>query len=169
MIHLIFTAGGLTTYRVHHTNEIAQSEACSGKEFVHYWLHGAFLEDETGKMSKSKGEFLRFKLLEDKGYTALDYRYMCLGTHYRKRLIFNWELLDSAKTALARIRQKVVELKNLNTNFTNDSTNDTNLETGEGKELAREYENKFHEAINDDLNFSEALAVMWGVTKDMKN
>ena len=110
--------GGIDHIPIHHTNEIAQSEACNGKEYVHYWLHGAFLEEDSGKMSKSKGEFLTFAFLKNKGYSPLDYRYMCLGTHYRKRLIFSWEILDSAKTALGRIKQKVTELKKADTDST---------------------------------------------------
>jgi len=146
--------GGIDHIPIHHTNEIAQSESCTGKKFVNYWVHGAFLEEEgSEKMSKSKGEFLTVKTLMDKGYSPLDYRYMCLGTHYRKRLLFDWEKLDSAKTALGRIRQKVVELKKEN------SSDSSNLSY---------YKQKFLESINDDLNMPEALAVLWGVVRDEK-
>ncbi len=147
--------GGIDHIPIHHTNEIAQSEACNGKPFVHYWLHGAFLDDVTGKMSKSKGDFLRLKLLTDKGYSPVDYRYMLLGTHYRKRLIFSWELLDSAKNARSRLMNKINELReNKDTDFT-DSTDTVNI-----------YKQRFLEAINDDLNMPEGLAVMWDTLRE---
>ncbi len=146
--------GGIDHVPVHHTNEIAQSEACNGLESAHYWMHGAFLEEESGKMSKSKGEFLRVKTLVDKGYSPLDYRYMCLITHYRKRLLFSWDVLDSAKTARTRLKSRVKSLKDNATNFTND-TNSVN-----------KYKEKFLASINDDLNMSEALAVVWDTLKD---
>jgi cysteinyl-tRNA synthetase len=149
--------GGIDHIPIHHTNEIAQSESCTGKKFVNYWLHGAFLEEEgSEKMSKSKGEFLTVKTLMDKGYSPLDYRYMCLGTHYRKRLLFDWEKLDSAKTALNRIRQKVIELKKENLSDSSDSSDSS------------DYKQKFLESINDDLNMPEGLAVLWGVVREEK-
>ena len=149
--------GGIDHIPIHHTNEIAQSEACNGKEFVHYWLHGAFLDDETGKMSKSKGAFLTFAFLKDKGYSALDYRYMCLGTHYRKRLIFNWDILESAKTAHGRLIRNILELRKMDSPDSSDSSDSSDS-----------YKKKFLEAVNDDLNMPEALAVLWGVQKDEK-
>lgn len=147
--------GGIDHVPIHHTNEIAQSEACTGKPFVHYWLHGAFLEEESGKMSKSKGEFLRVETLVKHGYSPLDYRYLCLGTHYRKRLLFSWELLDSAKTALARLKNRIKTIKaEAPPNYTND-TNLTNV-----------YSERFISAVNDDLNMPEALAVIWDMLRD---
>ncbi|HOE89610.1 MAG TPA: cysteine--tRNA ligase, partial [Sphaerochaeta sp.] len=82
--------GGIDAIPVHHTNEIAQSEAATGKKWVNYWLHGEFLLDETGKMSKSKGEFLTLSLLKEKGFDPMDYRYFTLGGHYRSQLRFNF-------------------------------------------------------------------------------
>lgn len=148
--------GGIDHIPVHHTNEIAQSEACNGKPFVHYWLHGAFLEEESGKMSKSKGEFLRLKLLMDKGYSPMDYRYLCLGTHYRKRLLFSWELLDQSKAVLGRLKQNIIKFK--------DSSDSSNL--SDSKDLKVKYQNDFNESVNDDLNMPQALAVLWGVVRD---
>ncbi len=145
--------GGIDHIPVHHTNEIAQSESCNGKPFVHYWLHGAFLEEEAGKMSKSKGEFLRVMTLIDKGYTPMDYRYLCLGTHYRKRLLFSWDLLDQAKVTLGRLRQNIARLKDL--------SNSSNLSDSD-------YKNDFLASVNDDLNMPQALAVIWGVVRDEK-
>ncbi len=150
--------GGIDHVPIHHTNEIAQSEACNGKPFVHYWLHGAFLEEESGKMSKSKGEFLRVKTLVDKGYSPLDYRYLCLGTHYRKRLLFSWEILEQAKTAMARLKQNVQQIRDeAKKNF---DARDASMPEGERE--------KFLEAVNDDLNMPQALAVLWGVVRNDK-
>ena len=150
--------GGIDHVPIHHTNEIAQSEACNGKPFVHYWLHGAFLEEESGKMSKSKGEFLRVKTLVDKGYSPLDYRYLCLGTHYRKRLLFSWEILDQAKTAMTRLKQNVQQIRDdAKKNF---DTRDASMPEGERE--------KFLEAVNDDLNMPQALAALWGVIRNDK-
>jgi cysteinyl-tRNA synthetase len=150
--------GGIDHIPIHHTNEIAQSESCTGKPMANYWMHGAFLEEESGKMSKSKGEFLRLKLLMDKGYSPLDYRYLCLGTHYRKRLLFSWEILDQAKVSFSRLKQNILALK----------------EAVKGKadprdaSMPKEAKEKFTEAVNDDLNMPQALAVMWGVVRDEK-
>lgn len=146
--------GGIDHVPIHHTNEIAQSEACTGKKFVNYWLHGAFLEEEDGKMSKSKGEFLRLQVLIDKGYSPLDYRYMCLGTHYRKRLLFSWEILDQSRAAYTRLKNKIKDLSDLS------NSSDLNANT------VIKYKEKFLQRINEDLNMPEALAVMWEVLKD---
>ncbi len=150
--------GGIDHIPIHHTNEIAQSEACNGKPFVHYWMHGAFLEEESGKMSKSKGEFLRVETLIKHGYTPLDYRYLCLGTHYRKRLLFSWEILDQAKTAFARLKQNVQQIRDdVKKNF---DSRDASMPADE--------KDKFNEAVNDDLNMPQALAVLWGVIRNDK-
>jgi cysteinyl-tRNA synthetase len=158
--------GGIDHIPIHHTNEIAQSEACTGKKFVNYWLHGAFLEEESGKMSKSKGEFLRLKLLMDKGYDPLDYRFMCLGTHYRKRLLFSWEILDQAKNAFERLKNKIAELVDY-AGYGSSSSAGQNLSIG-GNSALNEYRQRFLEAINDDLNMPEALAVMWDIFRETK-
>ena len=150
--------GGIDHIPVHHTNEIAQSEACTGKPFAHYWMHGAFLEEESGKMSKSKGEFLRVKTLVDKGYSPLDYRYLCLGTHYRKRLLFSWEILEQAKTAMTRLKQNVQQIRDEAKKYFD--ARDASLPEGE--------RDKFLEAVNDDLNMPQALAVLWGVVRNDK-
>ena len=150
--------GGIDHIPVHHTNEIAQSETCNGKPFVHYWLHGAFLEEESGKMSKSKGEFLRLQLLVDKGYSAMEYRYMCLGTHYRKRLLFSWDILDQAKGTYGRLRQSVQQIRD-------DARKNFDARDASMPESERD---KFREAVNDDLNMPQALAVLWGVVRSDK-
>lgn len=150
--------GGIDHVPIHHTNEIAQSEACTGKPFAHYWMHGAFLEEESGKMSKSKGEFLRVDTLIKHGYAPMDYRYLCLGTHYRKRLLFSWEILEQAKTAMTRLKQNIQQIRDdAKKNF---DERDASMPEGERE--------KFLEAVNDDLNMPQALAVLWGVVRNDK-
>ena len=159
--------GGIDHVPIHHTNEIAQSESCTGKKFVNYWLHGAFLEEESGKMSKSKGEFLRLKTLTDKGYNPLDYRYMCLGTHYRKRLLFSWDILDQSKSALARLKNKIQELVGY-AGYNPTPAGSTQKLTISGDSALAKYRKRFMEAVNDDLNMPEALAVMWDTFREAK-
>ncbi|MGA2669322.1 MAG: cysteine--tRNA ligase [Ignavibacteria bacterium] len=148
--------GGVDHIPIHHTNEIAQSEACTGQKFVNYWLHNEFLIIESEKMSKSSGEFLRLQTLIDKGYDPLDYRYFCLGTHYRKHLQFTWENLDAAKNAYERLKNRVIEFR------TKDSTTDLKDYT----ESIDGYKQRFLEAVNDDLGIPEGLAVMWEVVRN---
>ena len=98
--HLDIHCGGIDNAFPHHTNEIAQSEAYLGHPWCKYWVHIHHLNTNSGKMSKSKGEFLTVSLLEEKGYDPLVYRFFCLQSHYRKGLVFSWENLDNAKAAL---------------------------------------------------------------------
>ncbi|RPI15733.1 MAG: cysteine--tRNA ligase [Ignavibacteriae bacterium] len=158
--HFDVHCGGIDHIPGHHTNEIAQSEACTGEKFVNYWLHGAFLEEESGKMSKSKGEFLTVQALVDKGYDPLDYRYMCLGTNYGKRLLFSWENLDAAKSAYTRLKNRVIEFKKQTAEHIESTETPNHKETIEG------YKQQFNEAVNDDLNISSGLAVLWDVVKN---
>src|SRR3989344_3757465 len=95
--HFDIHTGGEDHIAVHHTNEIAQSEAATGNKFVNYWLHGAFLTFKGEKVSKSKGGLYTVSELEEKGYSPLDFRYLCLLTHYRKSLNFSLENLDAAR------------------------------------------------------------------------
>ncbi|HEY3251092.1 MAG TPA: cysteine--tRNA ligase [Ignavibacteria bacterium] len=159
--------GGIDHIPIHHTNEIAQSESCTGKKFVNYWLHGAFLEEEEGKMSKSKGEFLRLKLLMDKGYLPMDYRYLCLGTHYRKRLLFSWDILDQAKNAYTRLKNRVAELIDYAGYSDNKGPFHQKLSIG-GDSALLVYRERFLEAVNDDLNMPEGLSVLWDTLRESK-
>lgn len=152
--HFDVHCGGIDHIPVHHTNEIAQSEACTGEKFVNYWIHGAFLEEESGKMSKSKGEFLTLQVLVDKGYDPLDYRYMCLGTNYGKRLLFSFDNLDAARSAFTRLKNKIIEFKS-------GAERSRNIESEESNELVLNLKSRFNEAVNDDLNLPVGLAVMW--------
>ena len=179
--------GGVDHIPIHHTNEIAQSEACTGKKFVNYWLHGEFLIEEKGKMSKSAGEFLRLKTLIDKGYSPLDYRYFLLMTHYRKKIKFSFENLDAARNGYKNLCSKIsaflsdqsVIASNLSAKATDSpviARNEVNADVSEriktnapvilseAKNLI--YKNKFLSSINDDLNVSEALATLWDALKD---
>ena len=149
--YLDIHCGGVDNIFPHHTNEIAQSEAFLGHKWCNYWCHGAHLNDESGKMSKSKGEFLTVSLLEKKGYSPLDYRFFCLNSHYRNPLVFTYESLDGAKNALKKLKTKVLSL------------------TNEGKkqdDFYEEYHNKFGEAFGNDLNTSLMLTVLYDVLKD---
>ncbi|MBI4447511.1 cysteine--tRNA ligase [Candidatus Woesearchaeota archaeon] len=151
--HFDMHCGGIDHIPVHHTNEIAQSEGATGKKWVNYWLHGEFLLIDKGKMAKSGENFVTLQTLIDKGYDPLDYRYLCLTTHYRKQLHFSFEALDGAKNSYTNLKERVRDLK-------------TNLEGDNGD--AGGYEKGFLEAINDDLNMPEALALTWNLIKDQK-
>lgn len=141
--------GGIDHIPVHHTNEIAQSEAAFGHEWVNFWLHSEFLVIGEGeKMSKSLGNFITLQTLIDRGYEPADYRYYLLGAHYKKQLTFTMEALDGAKSAMKKLITRIEELKELNES-----------ETRPDGDLM----NEFHEAINDDLNTPKALAVLWKV------
>lgn len=141
--------GGIDAIPVHHTNEIAQSEAATGKKWVNYWIHGEFLLDDTGKMSKSKRDFLTLSLLKSKGYDPMDYRFFVLGGHYRSQLRFSFENLDNAKKTRLSIVSKIQDL----------------LEDGakkiplEGEEVLS-LKNEFNESVNNNLNMPKAIAVL---------
>ncbi len=104
--------GGVDNIFPHHTNEIAQSEAYTGEKWCNYWFHVHHLNDETGKMSKSKGDFLTVSLIESKGYNPLVYRFFCLQSHYRKPLVFSYEALDQASGAYNKLVRRIAGLKN---------------------------------------------------------
>jgi cysteinyl-tRNA synthetase len=144
--------GGIDHIPVHHTNEIAQSESATGKKpWVKYWLHNEFLVLSKGeKMAKSGDNFLTLSVLEEKGYSALDYRYFCLGTHYRNPLMFSFEAMDSAKAGYKKLVGHILEIK------------------GTGGKVSSSYLDKFTLGINDDMNTAKGLAVMWEVLKDEK-
>ena len=138
--------GGEDHIAVHHTNEIAQTEACHGTRLANFWLHGHFLQLAEAKMAKSAGGFLRVQTLIDRGYDPLVYRFFCLGAHYQAKLNFTWEGLDGAATALQRLRTAAVA-------WGEPGTPDAEL-------LAN-----FTEQINSDLNMPRALAVTWDLVK----
>ncbi len=143
--------GGIDHITVHHTNEIAQSEAATGKKFVNYWLHGNFLVLKYEKMAKS-GEFLTLQKLIEKNYDPMEYRYFCLNAHYRQELTFTYEALNSAKIAYSKLKENILDIKKSNNKGVD----------------ANNYREKFLESINDNLNMPRALAVTWDLIKDNK-
>lgn len=152
--HFDIHCGGIDAIPVHHTNEIAQSEAATGHPWVDYWCHGEFLLNDKGKMSKSSGEFLTLSVLLSKGYDALDYRYFCLSGHYRTQLKFSFEALNHAKAARAQLNEKVRELKK-----SSDPAESLS-------EKAIGYYNNFADSMANDLKTPEALSYMWQMLKD---
>lgn len=149
--YLDIHCGGVDNIFPHHTNEIAQSEAFLGHKWCNYWCHGAHLNDESGKMSKSKGEFLTISLLKEKGYNPLDYRFFCLNSHYRNSLVFSYESLDIAKNTLNKLRNKVLSLSN---------------EGDVDNSQFQFYIGKFIEAFENDINTSLMITVIYDVLKD---
>ena len=146
--YLDIHCGGVDNIFPHHTNEIAQSESYLGHKWCNFWVHGEHLNDKSGKMSKSKGDFLTVSLLKEKGYNPLVYRYMCLNSHYRKVLEFSYEILDNTSNSYNKLKNKVKALGSKN-----DSTN------------TEKYINKFKKALEDDLNTSLALTILFDVLK----
>lgn len=148
--------GGIDNMFPHHENEIAQSEAYSGKKFVNYWLHSVHLVVDGEKMSKSKGNFYTLRDLLSKGYSPRAIRYALLSTHYRKPLNFTFDLINQSDAALKRIDDFILAMKNLK------------KDGGADEFLKRVLENSlkgFEEALDDDLNISEALAHMFELIK----
>jgi len=151
--HFDIHCGGVDHIPVHHTNEIAQSEAANGEKFVNYWLHGEFLLMGDEKMSKSKGGTLTLARLKEEGFEPMHYRYFLLNAHYRKKLNFSEEGLQGAKNAYEKLKSLILSLKEKAAS-----------ETAEAKE--NNYKEKFLEKINNDLGITEALAVLWTMLKD---
>ena len=154
--YLDIHCGGVDNIFPHHTNEIAQTESFIGHKWCNYWFHPEHLNDATGKMSKSKGEFLTISLLESKGYNPLAYRLFCLQSHYHKQLVFTYESLDSAANAYNRLLNKIKNIKK------DDSILD--------KEKVKEYQSRFKNELENDLNTSNAVTVLYDVLKsDLNN
>ena len=143
-------AGGIDNAFPHHTNEIAQSESYLGHKWCNYWFHVHHLNTETGKMSKSKGEFLTLSLLESKGYDPMVYRLFCLQSHYRRNLVFSWENLDNAAAAYQKLIAKIASLN---------PEGEVSMETFEG------LKQRFVSALNADLNTSLAVTAVYDVLK----
>ncbi len=140
--------GGIDHITVHHPNEIAQAKAGYGKRLANLWLHGEFLVLKKGRMGKSKGNIITLKGLEEKGFNSLAYRYLCLNTHYRKKLTFSWEILQSVQNSYNNLKEKVSELNKT------------------PKKISDKYQRKFQKLISDDLNMPQALALAWDLIKD---
>lgn len=146
--------GGIDHIPVHHENEIAQSKGYCGKIPANYWMHVDFLQVDGGKMSKSLNNLYTLDDLDKKGYEPLVYKMFNFSSHYRNKINFTWESIDAAKVALNRLREGY--LKHCN------GTDEVMQ-----KEIA-EYETRFLQAINDDLNMPVAMSVVWDVIKNAK-
>jgi len=147
--------GGIDNAFPHHTNEVAQSESYLGHKWCNYWMHVHHLNTNSGKMSKSSGEFLTVSLLEEKGYDPLAYRFFCLQSHYRKTLVFSWENLSNAQGAYAKLIRRIAALK---------------PDDGPADEAAQaESRAKFAEALDNDLNTSLAVTALYDVLKVKAN
>ena len=142
--------GGVDNIFPHHTNEIAQSESYLGHKWCNYWFHSNHLNDQSGKMSKSKGAILTVSLLQEKGYDPLVYRFFCLQSHYRKPLVFSYENLDNTANAYNKLVKRVSELK---------------PEGDVDNDIFDEYVAKFKDAISNDLNTSMAVTVLYDALK----
>ena len=148
--------GGEDLRSTHHPNEIAQSEGATGKKFVNTWIHGAFLKVDGGRMGKSLGNVYSISDLEEKGFSALDLRHFYLSGKYNEPLNFTWESLNASKTALQKLRNLIQSLRN--------ETERTALSQEKAQQIER-YRNEFLEAVGDDLNTPQALAVLWKMMK----
>ena len=140
-------AGAVDLMFPHHENEIAQSEARTGKKFVNFWVHGEHLLVDGKKMSKSLNNMYRLKDIEEEGYSAIDFRYMVISSHYRDKLNFTWSSLKAKQNAVNRAKKIINALPN-----------DGNI--------SEEYITKFKSAIGNDLNTPDALAVFWNLLRD---
>ena len=148
--------GGIDNAFPHHTNEIAQSESYLGHKWCNWWVHVLHLNTNSGKMSKSSGEFLTVSLLEEKGYDPLSYRFFCLQSHYRKALVFTWENLDNAQGAYRKLIARIAGL---------------NPDSGEEVDQAvfNELTDKFRAAMDNDLNTSLGVTALYDVLKAKTN
>ena len=138
--------GGVDHINIHHSNEIAQAQAATGKSFVKYWVHHAFLIVEGEKMSKSLGNTYTVQDVLDKRFDPIALRYLYLQTHYRQEMNFTWEALEGAQTALNKLRAEFVSWQ-------------------EAKVGCAEFEQNFMDAISDDLNMSKAISIVWEMVR----
>jgi len=146
--------GGIDLIPTHHENEIAQSKGYCGKVPANYWLHGEYLLIDGGKMSKSLGNVYLLKDIIDRGYNPLTYKLFSYSSHYRNKLNFTWEGMDAAEKSLERLKNGY-KLHLRGTDEVKD-------------EIVNQYEERFHKAINDDLNMPLAMGVVWEVVRNEK-
>lgn len=141
--------GGTDHIPIHHTNEISQSEAATGKKFVNFWIHAAFLTFKGEKVSKGRGGLYTVSQLEEKGFNPLSYRYLCLTSHYRKPLEFSLKNLKNSQNAYDRLKNILKTLE-------------------EDGKISEKHLAEFRKAVNDDLNMPKALALLWQLLRDKK-
>ena len=155
--YLDIHCGGVDNIFPHHTNEIAQSESYLGHKWCKYWVHMEFLNDKEGKMSKSKGDSKDLNGLIKKGYDPIVYRYFCLGSHYRKTLVFSLDSLDASSKAYNKLKRKINFIKN-------------NASGNLDEESIKLYQEKFKKAFENDMNTSSMLTTLYDVIKsDLNN
>lgn len=153
--YLDIHCGGVDNIFPHHTNEIAQSESYLNHKWCKYWVHSEFLNDINGKMSKSNGTFLTLQVLIDAGYNPLVYRLLCLQSHYRKQLVFSYDILNNADNQYQKLLNKIRTLTKENQEL------DLNI--------IKIYLDKFSNALEDDLNTSYALTILYDLLKENTN
>jgi len=139
--------GGIDHIPVHHTNEIAQSESASGKQFVHYWMHSGFVNISDSRMAKSGDNFIRLKTLVEKGIDPLAYRYWLLTAHYTKTISFSEEAVRGAQTALEKLYAAISSYE-------------------DGGSIDTSYQKRFAGIVSEDLNTPQAIALVWELVKD---
>lgn len=149
--YLDIHCGGIDNIFPHHTNEIAQSESYLGHKWCNYWFHVHHLNDKSGKMSKSKGDFLTVSLLESKGYDPIVYRMFCLQSHYRKPLEFSYEVMDSVAAGYKKLRNRIAKL---------------NKDGEVNMEAVKEYKQKFIDIVGNDLNTASGITLIYDVLKE---
>ena len=149
--YLDIHCGGVDNIFPHHTNEIAQSEAYLGHKWCNYWVHGEHLNDKSGKMSKSKGDILTVSTLEKEGYNPLSYRYLCLNSYYHSQLTFSYDILDGAQNAYLKLKGRIAKL---------------DADTKVQEEKMTPYIDRFKQAIEDDLNTSNMVTLIYELLKD---
>ena len=147
--HFDIHTGGIDHIPIHHTNEIAQSQAATGKKFVNYWLHGGWLLSRGEKISKSKGGLYTISELEKKEFSPLVFRYFCLTTHYKKPLNFSIKNLEKARESYQRLKNIILDIKN-------------------DRKINKKYLGEFENAINNDLDMPKALQILWKLVRDKK-
>lgn len=181
--------GGVDNIFPHHTNEVAQSEAYLGHKWCNYWFHVVHLNDAEGKMSKSKGNILTVSVLKEKGFDPMDYRFFCLSSHYKKPLLFKYDLLENSKNAYEKLVLKIAQnIKAADENklnellkavgeidFTDGATFDYTVEQGKSaytqaedslfSEQAVELKKAYKAAICNDINTSDGITVIYDVLK----
>lgn len=149
--YLDIHCGGVDNIFPHHTNEIAQSESYLGHKWCNYWFHGEHLNVKDAKMSKSKGNIITVSTLEEEGFNPLSYRYMCLNSHYRKILEFTFDTLKSNESGYLKLLNRISMIKN----------------EGDFQDAAyKDYNERFMNALKDDLNTANAMTVLYDVLKD---
>ena len=140
--------GGEDLKMIHHQNEIAQSECATGKDFVNYWMHGAFLQVDSGRMGKSLGNAYTIGDVEEKSCSPLALRYFYMTAHYRTKLNFTWDALQGAQTSLKKLKDLI-----------------GSYQESEDGEVEQKWYERFIDAINDDINMPKAIAVVWDMLK----